>query len=55
MPGIIKTESNVEIDAIFGQKSIDDRIVTSPAIMGTTATLLGVVGSKAFKVYKGIK
>ena len=36
----VRTESGVEIDAIFGAKSVADRIVTSPDLIGTTTTLL---------------
>jgi hypothetical protein len=50
--GSVKTESGKEIDAIFGQKSIGDRIVLSPEIIGTTATLLDVIGKRALKAYK---
>lgn len=51
----IVTESGVTIDGIFGQKSIDDRIVNSPDIIGTTNTLLKVIGAKAVAAYKNIK
>jgi hypothetical protein len=52
MTGEIKTESGKVIDAVFGQKSIADRIVLSPEVMGTTATLLDVIGKKAVAAYK---
>lgn len=48
----VTTESGKEIDAIFGQKSIFDRIVTSPELMGTTIVLMGVAGKRAVKAYK---
>jgi hypothetical protein len=48
----IVTESGVVIDAIFGQKSIDDRIVSNPAIIGTTATLLEVGAKRVVKAYR---
>ena len=51
----ILTESGVRIDAIFGAKSIADRIVNSPFIIGTTTTLLKVISKRAVRVYKGIK
>ena len=41
----VKSESGVAIDAIFGAKSVADRIVTSPYLIGTTTTLL-IVGAK---------
>lgn len=52
LEGDITSESGVVIDAIFGQKSIADRIVLSPEIIGTTATLLDVIGKKAVKAYR---
>jgi hypothetical protein len=48
-----KTESGLEIDAVFGAKSIGDRIVTSPYIIGTTSTLLQWIGQNAAKIYRG--
>lgn len=50
--GEVKTESGQAIDAIFGQKSIADRIVLSPEIIGTTTVLLDVIGKKALKAYE---
>lgn len=52
LPNDMKTESGQVIDAVFGQKSIDDRIVSSPAIIGTTNTLLRVIGQKASQIYR---
>jgi hypothetical protein len=46
------TESGTEIEAVFGFRSIFARITTSPMIMGTTATLLKLVGNKACKLYR---
>ncbi len=51
----IVSESGVQIDAIFGAKSIADRIVNSPFIIGTTTTLLKVISKKAVAAYKNIK
>lgn len=51
----IISETGVKIDAIFGAKSIGDRIVLSPFIMGTTTTLLKVISQKAVAAYKNIK
>lgn len=48
----VKTESGKPIDAIFGAKSIDDRIVSSPVIIGTTTTLLDVIGKKMVEAYR---
>lgn len=47
------TESGAVIDAVFGQKSIDDRIVLSATVIGTTNTLLDIIGKKAVEIYKG--
>lgn len=48
----MRTESGEEIDAVFGQKSIDDRIVLSATTIGTTNTLLDIIGKKAVKIYE---
>jgi len=50
--GDYRTESGEAIDAIFGQKSIDDRVVHSPIMIGTTNVLLRVIGKKAYEAYK---
>lgn len=49
------TESGDIIDAVFGQQSIEARVVTSPSVIGTTNTLLKVLGTNAVKIYKGVK
>jgi hypothetical protein len=54
-PMDIKTENGDKIDVLFGQKSIDDRIVNSPEIMGTTTTLLEIIGKNAAKIYRDNK
>ena len=53
MEGENKTESGMPIDAIFSYKSISDRIVLSPEIIGTTTTLLDVIAKLAVSAYKG--
>lgn len=53
MTGINETESGVPIDAIFGYQSISNRIVQSPEIMGTTNTLLRIIGKHVANIYKG--
>lgn len=50
--GPVRTESGVEIDAIFGAKSLADRIVTSPYLIGTTTTLLILAGKRVVKAYR---
>lgn len=47
------TESGEVIDAIFGAKSLFDRIVVSPFIIGTTSTLLKILSKKAVSIYRG--
>lgn len=51
MPKEMRSESGLVIDAVFGQKSIADRIVLSPELSGTTATLLDVIGKQAASLY----
>jgi hypothetical protein len=52
MAGEVITESGIKIGAIFGQKSVADRIVISPDILGTTTTLLDVIAKRAVAAYK---
>lgn len=47
------TESGETIDAVFGYRSIFNRIVHSPNIIGTTTTLLKVLAKRAVSVYRG--
>ncbi len=47
------TEDGVEVDAVFGYRSLEARIVESPIIIGTTAALLRVVGQNAAAIYRG--
>lgn len=49
----VRTESGLKVDAIFGAQSIFNRIVNSAFVIGTTNTLLDVVGKKAAKIYRG--
>jgi hypothetical protein len=51
LQGEIRTESGEIIDAVFGRKSINDRIVLSPDLIGTTNTLLYLAGKQAVKKY----
>lgn len=48
----IRTESGTEIDAVFSAASIDNRIVLSAFIIGTTTTLLDVIARKAVQAYR---
>ncbi|WP_257291521.1 hypothetical protein [Endozoicomonas sp. ONNA1] len=52
LTGVNETESGETIDAVFGFQSISNRIVTSPMIMGTTNTLLRVLGKHLAELYK---
>lgn len=47
----ILTEDNRKVDALFGYTSIEARIVNSPYILGTTATLLDWVAEEAVNAY----
>jgi len=50
----VTTESGTPVDAIFSYRSITARIVTSPIIIGTTTTLLKVIGRRAVALYRGL-
>lgn len=52
MPYELVSESGVVIDAKFGMKSIFDRIVSSPMIIGTTTPLLGLIAKRAVAAYR---
>jgi len=45
------TKSGRQIDAIFGYKSIDDRIVFSPYILGSTSMVLEALAEKMVQEY----
>lgn len=48
----IRTEDGEVIDAVFGSKSIEDRIVLSPYLIGTTNVLLDLVAQAAVAAYR---
>ena len=48
----VRTERGEEVDAIFSAASIDNRIVMSPFVIGTTNTLLKVLGDKMVQAYE---
>lgn len=50
----VTTVAGETIDAIFGYKSISNRIVNSPIVMGTTITLLNVLADRMVKTYEGV-
>lgn len=47
----IVTENGENVDAIFGFRSIYARIVLSPMLIGTTATLMKVIADRAVKLF----
>lgn len=49
----VYTEDGREVEAFFGYTSIQARVVSSPYLMGTTATLLDWVAEKAIEAYFG--
>jgi hypothetical protein len=51
----VRTVSGIKIDAIFGGKSVFDRIVGSAFELGTTITLVKLIGKHAGAMYKGIQ
>ena len=53
MQGTNTTESGEPLDAIFGNTSIEERMVLSPKLMGTTNTLLKVLSKHVAAVYRG--
>lgn len=55
MVGQNTTETGESVDAIFGNTSIEDRMVLSPKLMGTTNTLLRVLSKHVAAVYRGEK
>lgn len=48
----IETESGVKIDAVFGARSVGDRIVPSPYIQGTTLVLQEEMSKRAARAYR---
>jgi hypothetical protein len=49
----VKTEDGTPVDAFFGMKSIEARIVESPVIIGSTNSLLKVLAKRAVAIYRG--
>ena len=47
------TESGQVIDAVFGARSVFNRIVTSVYKIGTTASILEKIGRRAVSIYRG--
>lgn len=53
MTGVNESEDGTQLDAVFGNTSIEDRMVHSPKNMGTTNTLLRVLTKHIVDVYRG--
>lgn len=53
MTGTNQTELGEDLDAVFGNTSIEDRMVNSPRLMGTTNTLLRALSKHVAGVYRG--
>lgn len=53
IPYRIHTESGEKVDAIFSYRSVANRGVLSPSIIGTTITLLDACTKKAVDIYEG--
>ena len=47
------TEKGEPIDAVFGFRSVHNRVVLSPESIGTTNTLLDLIRKKAVEIYFG--
>lgn len=52
MEGVNESEDGEAIDAIFGYRSISDRLVNSSEIMGTTISLLKTLTKQVVKKYR---
>ncbi len=52
MTGINRTESGIDLDALFGWQSVANRIVNSPVDLGTACTVLIEGGKMAVKIYE---
>ncbi|MNU48741.1 hypothetical protein D3C71_376660 [compost metagenome] len=52
MAGVNRTESGLDLDALFSYTSISNRIVLSPELIGTTTTLLKVLSKRVVEAYR---
>ncbi len=52
LSGINETISGRQINAIFGAKSVMDRIVLSPMLIGMSISLMTAIGEKAAEMWK---
>lgn len=55
MTGVNRTKSGEDLDMLFGYMSINNRIVLSPELMGTTNTLLKLMSTKVADKYFSTK
>lgn len=53
LPYRIHTESGEKVDAVFSYRSVANRGVLSPSILGTTITLLDACTKRAVDIYEG--
>lgn len=52
MRGVNRTESGRDLDALFGYQSVNNRIVLSPELMGTTNVLLKLITKRVVDAYR---
>lgn len=53
MKGVNQTKSGLDIDLIFGNTSVEERMVLSPKLIGTTTILLAQLSKHIAAVYRG--
>ena len=53
MTGVNQTESGLDIGLIFGNTSVEERMVLSPKLIGTTTILLAQLSKHLVGVYRG--
>jgi hypothetical protein len=53
MRGVNQTKSGLDIDLIFGNTSVEERMVLSPKLIGTTTILLAELSKHLVGVYRG--
>ena len=51
LSGVNETESGKQINAIFGAKSVMDRIVLSALLIGMSISVLTAIGEKAAEMW----
>lgn len=53
MRGVNRTKSGLDLDLIFGNTSVEERMVLSPKLIGTTTILLAQLSKHLVGVYRG--